>query len=305
MKKIDLAQRLDLYRGAVIPGMRMNQPLLDFYSQSDAWMIRSKCASGVRILFNSDAVELVWTCKFGAPAREIYTTDIFVDDCMYTFTGEGPHKLELASGMKRIEIYLPHLVILEDHSLEVNDSAVVEAVAENRQKLLICGDSILQGMTCSSPARASVAIAARELDMNLHNTSVGGVTMQYKIVEDTLQIPGDMIVIGLGINDIPHKTTDDVFIEQTEKMMQLVNNFAGKSFVITPIPTGMDNLEAERDHICQMIRDVHKKYPKVVLVEGESFFPADPSLLCDGVHPNDKGMEVYAQGLIKMIRDNR
>ena len=301
MKRIDLENRLELFRGAVTPGVRMNQELAEFYTQPEAWMVRAQCASSVRILFYTDAEEIIWQCKFGALAREVYTTDIFVDEKMTTLDGEGPHTLKLAPGRKKLEIYMPHLVVLKEYSLYLNDSAYVEAIEEKRPKLLICGDSIMQGMTCSSPARASVCIAARALDMDLHNTSVGGVIMRSATVRDTLLIGGDVVVVALGINDISHKTPMDVFCSETEKTLQYLSNYNGKCFIITPIPTTREDLEAERGNICQAIRDVHAKYPAVTLVEGESFFPADDALLADKLHPNDKGMEVYARGLIDMI----
>ena len=224
MKKIELDKRLDLFRGAVTPGVRMNQALLDFYTQPEAWVIRARCASSMQIVFYTDAEEVVWSCKFGAAAREIYTTDIFVDDTMYTVDGEGPHKLSLAPGRKKLNIYLPHLAVMLDYSLEVNDTAYVEAVEEKRPKLLICGDSILQGMTCSSPARTSVCIAARELDMDLHNVSVGGVIMRSDTVRDSLRIGGDVVVVALGINDISHQTPMEVFRAETEKTLQYLSN---------------------------------------------------------------------------------
>lgn len=304
MRRIELENHIELFRGAVAPGVRMNQALLDFYNPIENWNVRAHCASAVQIIFYTDSENLQWSCKFGEAARPVYTTDIFVDESMHTLDGEGPHKLKFAPGRKKIHIYMPHLAVLEEYALFLDDTAYVEAVIESRPKLMICGDSIMQGMTCSSPGRASVAIAARALNMDLHNISVGGVIMRPETVQEALNINGDVVVVALGINDISHQTPPEIFRERTARTLQLLSEHDGKCFIITPIPTALAELECQRDRICQIIREEQAKYPRVVLVEGSSFFPADDSLLDDLLHPNDRGMEVYARGLINMIRGN-
>ena len=57
MKKIDLVDNNDFFRGTVTPFTRMNKILFDFYSSNEAWLIRSRCASGVIVKLNTDAEE--------------------------------------------------------------------------------------------------------------------------------------------------------------------------------------------------------------------------------------------------------
>ena len=52
----------------------------------------------------------------------------------------------------------------------------------------------------------------------------------------------------------------------------------------------------------QIIRDEKQKYPKIALLEGTSFYPAEAELFVDGVHPNDEGMQIYANALTKAIK---
>ena len=183
MKKINLADAPEFFRGACKPFVRMNQQLLDFYSSPETWKIRTRCASGMAVVFETDSENLEISVEFGEAARQIFTTDVEVADMITTFDGAGVHSMKLAPGKKVVTIYLPHLAVLNKFDVKVDDNAQVLPVADNRPKLLICGDSILQGMTCSSPAKASVVIAAKELDMILHNTSVGGAKMEFSPVD--------------------------------------------------------------------------------------------------------------------------
>ena len=303
MKKIDFSANMAFFRGAVAPMQRMNQKLSDFYQQPEAWKVRAACASGVQIVFATDAVDLRWECKFGEAARQIFTTDIFVDGKLTTLEGAGPHDLKLLPGNKLVEISLPHLVVLTDYALWINEEAEVKTVAEKRPQLLVCGDSIMQGMTCSSPSRAAVAIAARELGMVLHNVSVGGVIMRPETVRDSLKLGGDIVLVALGVNDISHKTPPDVFRERTFQVLEMLNDFPGRSFIVTPISSTREELEEGIKVISGIIREEHKKFPRVNLIEGTSFFPADDALLCDQLHPNDEGMAIYGKALIEALRN--
>ena len=304
MKKINLTDNISFFRGAVEPFKRMNKALMDFYSSNDTWLIRAKCASSIMIKMNTDAEILQINVKFGAPAREVYTTDISVDGVVRTFDGEGVHTLELGSGNKAVTIHLPHLAVLENFELLINDEATAEPIADTRHKLLICGDSILQGMTCSAPSKANTVIASQELDMHLHNTSVGGARMEPVPVKATLDMGGanDIAVVAFGANDAAQKIDKDVFRAKTRQVLEHLNNFAGKSLIITPIPA-MVELEERREEYCQIIREEQKSFPRVTLLEGSSFYPAGrEELYADKLHPNDEGMKIYAEGLIKALR---
>ena len=303
MKKIDLNDNA-FFRGTFTPFQRMNPALLDFFREPERWKIRALCPSSVQIVFKTNAERLSLSWKYGAAAREVYSADVKAGDQHFVLTGEQEHLMQLPSGDKKVEISLPHLVILEEFNLLVNDAAQVEVLEDARPKLLVCGDSILQGMTCSRPALISVMLAAAELDMQVHNTSVGGAIMQPLPVKETLSAggAGDVAIVGYGINDAAQHTPLELFRERTAKVLEYLNGFAGKSFMIVPIPTTIPDVEKFREEYSQIIRDEQKRFPRVTLIEGAEFYPGEEELFVDGVHPNDQGMEIYARGLIKALR---
>ena len=300
MQKIDLERRMELFRGCVNPCIRMSDVLIDLYSESDALKIRAGAATGVRIAMSTDAVALEYEIVCGASARKIFTSDIDVDGVITTVDGNGPHKLSLPPGEKNIIIHLPHLVVNEKISLSVSKGAKVEAVSRKAKKLLICGDSILQGMTCSHPTAAVGVLLADKLGVEFHNTSVGGGTMRPEVVAATIALSGDILLTGLGINDVFGGTDPELFRERTRKTLELLNNFNGKSFFVVPIPCL--KVEPERRELyCDIIREEHRDFSRVKLINGANFFPADEELFADGTHPNDRGMQIYADGLAEAI----
>ena len=303
MQKLDLENRIDLFRGCVAPGVRMTEKLIEFYREPAPRLVRARSASGVRIALVTDAVEMEYAIVCGEVSRAIFTTDIAVDGKICTVEGNGPHRMTFAPGEKEIVIHLPHLVIVEKIELSFNDGAIVKAAPVRDKKILICGDSILQGMTCTTPTKAVGTLLAEKLGMEFHNTSVGGADMRHEAVAETLSLGGDVIAVGFGINDAFHNTTFESFRKETRKTLQLLDGFSGKAFVIVPIPC-LNDAAGKSQAYRQIIREELEKFPGIIAVEGEAFYPAEDSFFADGTHPNDKGMELYAENLARIIGAN-
>ena len=302
MQMIDLQNRAELFRGCVTPGVRMNEALLAFYADCDARVIRARAASGVQIAFVTDAVEMEYSIVCGGAARQIFTSDIFINGESTTVDGNGPHKFSMVPGEKKIIIHLPHLVVIEKITLAVNESAQVKVCPGKKKKLLFCGDSIMQGMTCTTPSKAVGALLAEKLDMELHNTSVGGADMRFEPVAETIAIGGDVLAVCFGINDCFHNTPPELFRERCVKVLELMKNFSGKSFIVVPIPN-MKVDSALYESFCQIIRDEHRNFPEVLLIESSKFYPRREELFVDGTHPNNEGMKIYAEGLYEAVKE--
>lgn len=303
MREIDLFANFDLFRGAVAPFVRMNDRMMAFYSDTEVRTQRAKCVSGVRLLFAADAEKLEFEVQYSYFAREVFGTDVMVDGKCFTFDGAGVHQLALGSGKKQIEIHLPHLVILDKFSLKVNDEAVVETLPASARKLLFCGDSIFQGMTCSSAAKTLAAKTADALQMDWLNVSVGGAIMDPDGVEAALFSAGkdDVILMNYGINDAFKDIPLDVFRERTGRTMELLSRFSGQAVFVTPIYCA--TVDAKKKNLYRdIIFEEQLKYPKNYVINGDEIFPADEKLLIDGVHPNDQGMQAYAEGLTGALK---
>ena len=113
MQKIELGSRIELFRGCAAPGVRMSEDLLNIYNDSEARVIRARSATGVRIVFETDAVEMTYALEISGAARQIFTSDIIINGEITVVDGAGPHQIVMAPGKKSVIIHLPHLAVIE------------------------------------------------------------------------------------------------------------------------------------------------------------------------------------------------
>ena len=297
MKRIDLTEKF--YRGCAGGCVRMSKELQACFNTPHNIFQRVQCQSGVRICFSTDARELVFSMVFGDAVRQVFTSDLFIDGKMTTLTGEGPHRIELAGGEKNITIHLPHLVLINKIELAVDDGAEVKPQSRPEKTILFCGDSIMQGMTTTSPALAPAPRIAAGLKMDFINTSFGGAKMNPEHVRLTSILPGDIMVVALGTNDSLAKKPLDVFTEDDRKSLKIFAAFAGGKYLILPIPN--PGAAPGLDEYRRIIRTEAEMYPEIRIIDGYEFYPADLEYYCDKTHPNDKGAELYARHVIKVI----
>lgn len=307
MKKLDLVCRPELFCNCVAPFTRMSMNLLEFYHTgvyTEDQFVRARCTAGVSIEMTTNAVEMQIDMTIGKRAREIFTFDVDIDGKLSTYDGRESNYITLEPGKKSVKIYLPNMATLDTFDLQLNDDAEVAPRLDNsKKKIILCGDSIMQGMTSSSPARSLGVLLGRMVNMDVHNTSVGGARMFSKAVEESIALGGDAIIVGFGCNDAAQQISQDFFRNETRAALELLKNFPGKSFIVTPIPS-CNYVEPRREPYCRIIREEYSKLngTPTTLLEGESFFPADEKLMIDQLHPNDAGMIVYAEALADAVK---
>lgn len=300
MKSINWKSHPELFTGAATPLVRMPASLMKFYSYSESAIIRAKSPSAVTMRFQSDTTKLAIAMQFGGFAREIFTTDIMIDDQLTTLDGAGPHQLELGSGKKNIVIHFPHLTTINALEIAVDADAAIQPVAPEKL-LVICGDSILQGMTCSTPSKAVGVLTARNLGMTIHNLAVGGAIMDPFPVAEALKLNGAVTIAGFGINDAAVSTDEKLFRERVRQVLEHLSRAAGSTFILTPIPATIPP-EDKREKYSAIIREEHRSFPQVNLIEGTNLLSASAENFADGLHPNDRGSRIYADNLTAAIK---
>ena len=304
MKKIELRDWPEIFRGCVRPGQRMSDSLLDFFNTAPKTFLRARCLSGVRLQFATDSSELEWTLEFGSPVRKIYTTDFLINGELRTVDGPGPHRLELPPGEKDIVIHLPHLVEILNAELKLDDDATFKTMPETRRRIIFCGDSIMQGMTTTSPLRAIAARTAEMLNMDFINTSVGGACMKPDHVRLSAELNGDFLVVALGVNDAISRTEMGQFRRNAEDALKALAEFPGDKLLVLPIPR-VASPEPDLKPYRESIRTAASSFPSIPVLDGNDFFPAKAELYCDGTHPNDAGAKIYSDILYQTIKQSK
>lgn len=317
--KINLVDHIELVHGAAevvaaengFTFLRMSSPLTEFYSYSEAAEIRSNCASGVRICFRSNTPFVAMQLSYGRPARQIYAVDMVVDGVQRsTFAPESVEdgfafdaELPAGGGEHTIELYLPHLCECTVLELAIADGATLEPVKYQGGRIIFLGDSITQGMTSTSPLRSYSAMLSAGLKRDFHNICVGGAVMRQEVGRMALDFSWNTAVVAFGVNDCSQKRPLEDFTADTRGLLEALTSREGASiYMLTPIPwlSGPEgnNLEEYRE----IIRKVAADFDQVTVIEGTDLVPAESEYLADGCHPNDTGMQVFAENLLAKIR---
>lgn len=320
---IDLSLRPELVRGADrvenVDGRtcfhRLPPGMAPFYEAPEGRRVRLRCTAGVRLLFQTDSRFVRLGVEYGACARRLFALDIGVDN-------EPPRPIGDAQGaawsetvfehaekrLRRFCIWLPHCAEARLGTFEVEDGCRLEPLPMPAKTWLVLGDSISQGMTCTTPAKAVSALLAHRLGCELRNTAVGGERMQAFIGEQTRGIPADAVTIAFGTNDFNMAVGAETFAENARRLLDAL--LAGRPDfpvgLITPIPwagrTEPNGKGEPLDAYRQALRAVAPDYPSVRLIEGADVLPDDAEFFVDRVHPNDRGMARYAETLEPHLR---
>ncbi|MCF6176413.1 MAG: SGNH/GDSL hydrolase family protein [Victivallaceae bacterium] len=291
---------------------RMTADLETFYSYSEVALARAKSMAGVRICFNSDAEQLKLKIKYGTPVRNFFKLHCYIDDQLQT---DGPDEFQAeaeicftAPGNKtqRFELHLPHCCEVTIAELELVDATTISPAPEQSKTWLLIGDSITQGMTATGTIHTFSTLTARKLDLNQHNIAVGGAVLASELSQLGKEIDCDLITIAFGTNDFNSSRNLQEFQQSTvELLAELTKRDNCKIALITTIPwpersTSNDlglHIEAYRD----ALRQTTAKFPTVTLIEGSELIPEDATLFVDNIHPNNQGMQVYANNLSKEL----
>jgi len=289
---------------------RMTDGLNDFFSDSEAQIIRAANTSGVRIAFVTDSNMLAMEVLFERFSRPIFTIDIIVDgEHKMTFgpdeyIEEFSFSTELSgNGEKIVEIYLPNMVECAVKGIVLEAGASVSAIAEKPAPILFIGDSITQGMTVSTPSLTYPAQVATVLGSDFHNIAVGGATMQKELAPFAMNLDWHKIFIAYGVNDFIQDRSLADFEDESRGMLEVLSSHEdAEIFLLTPIPwalrTNANEINLFLEDYREVLRSVAKDFPKVKVIEGAKLVPDDPNYYVDNVHPNDLGASTYADNIL-------
>ena len=288
--------------------LRFPESVTGLYQDDAARITRIQAPAGVRILFETDARTVKLPHSFGRTAREIFAFSVFLDGEPALFTSEnGVLAMTLPAGRHTVEILVPHLVECYFGDLELDDNAVITPAAppENPGKLLFVGDSIMQGMTTSSPAQTYADMLARNLKIDFYNLAVGGFTADPAwagLVAGEYEY--SRVIFCLGCNDF---CLDKSLADYRRDLEKVLSFFAGKPMVIFSMTPILCRPEINRhgetlDQFRACVRELAAARPDTLFVDGKELLPAEEKYFIDGLHPNDLGAETFYRNLRKFWR---
>lgn len=307
--------RVEMKDGA-IHFHRIPENLAPHYMTPEGRQIRMNCPSGVNIRFVSNTRFLKINLKYGRQARPFFKGEVRTDNTTVNAFGPDAAVEEWAGEIFRqesaerkvFEIWLPHLVENNLVALEAEDGALLEPAPQQRLRWLVYGDSITQGMTATLPTLPYTARCAIELDALTLNLGIGGEIFDKELPLHIPDFECDIISIAYGVNDWNRGLTPDEVGENAEQLVAaLARRYADKPvLLITPVPALMQSdtnkIGLTLDEYRLALADAVKGVKQAIVVEGDKILPADNAFFVDGVHPNDKGFELYARNLSKELQ---
>jgi arylsulfatase A-like enzyme/lysophospholipase L1-like esterase len=278
-------------------------------SRNEVWGIRARCTAGVTIAFTSNTQHIQLELMFEPGIRQADVVNVRVDGALVrqirpSDSQARPGKvIELPSdGEQRlIELVLPHTCPTYIQGLAIDANAGI-APAPTRPVLLALGDSITQG--------GYPAVAARQLDMTLHNAGIGGhIFDPGSLTEPFVQTPA-LITVAFGTNDWSGGRDPDNARAYLQRLRELWPDTPVA--VLEPIfrikpPADADPPTANRlgmtlDAYRDQLAATAEQFDHITVLATKLLLPRDPDLLADGVHPTAKGNIILGHNLAVLLR---
>ena len=176
------------------------------------------------------------------------------------------------------------------------------------EKVLLFGDSLMSGYGLPEDDHLSVvlekSLKSDKYEIQIFNGSISGDTSSDGLdrIEDELSDTSyDLIIIGLGANDMLRRINPDQTKQNLEDIINIITSNNIKIILAGMIasPTNGLNYKKKFDKIYP---DLSKKFELELIPFLLKGVALNPSLnQADGIHPNEKGVLIIAETLKKSI----
>lgn len=279
-----------------------------YCAQSREFADRANCTAGVSLRFLTDATVLRFSYEVISYCRSRNVCDLF-ENGVHTASvrladmqsrGEAVFTRETV-GEAEIEIMLPNTC-----GLRIKEICFGEwkPASKPEKKLLILGDSILQGINTYHPSCTLGNLLAHGLDVEIVNQSVGGARFVPELLEE-LDFDPHSILVALGANDA---FSGDLAYEQTipAYFKRLKELYPDKPITaVTPVfcmKLKTDAALAKRFDAVRALIKTEAEKNGVRVIDGDPLVPHTAKFFNeDGTHPNDLGFMQYALNLTALL----
>lgn len=307
--------------GGEISFFRFSKAEDEVYSSSELYP-RTFSTAGVKLDFKTDATAISIKVKAEKLTNiSLFAFDIYADKeqigCIKNYpddipeteysendypTGNFEGRFELPSGgEKEIEIYFPWSLKGSLISLELENASYADVVRRDK-KILVYGDSIVQGTAAKNPSCAHVVKLADYLGAELISKAIGSEVYFPELAEQKAEnYSPDYIYVGYGVNDWYTLAYDDAEQRCRRFWKAICKNYPNsKKICVSPIWYRDHNVDRKFGPLSgaeDIQRRVTQEYPDVTFVKGWELVPHGGEYLVDGVHPNNAGFEIFYNNL--------
>ena len=290
--------------------MRLSENLLAAYdAMSPEFSARARCTAGVKLSFITAARELSFRYEIISWCRSVNICDLFENGVltgsarMADMQSHGTVSfIRRGTGEARIDIWLPNTCGVRILEADIGNWRPAPAPLE---RVLLLGDSILQGIATYHPSCTLADLLLRRPGTEGVNQSVGGAYFDPDHLEPVGFAP-DRILIAMGANDAwnapeTYRERIPAYFRRVRELFPDTPVTAVSPVWGTSVETNGEyrkNLDEVRTLICESAGRVRAGY-----IDGTDLIPHHRDFYNeDGCHPNDLGFTHYAMNLERALQ---
>lgn len=251
------------------------------------------------------------TFKFTAPQGnrfEIYVNGVFMYNIPATELLDRSYSIDLSGEDNRVTLILPsHAPAAVLSVVEIDDGAYVKPHEFNK-KIFFIGDSITQGWNSGYD---SLSYAYRVSDFfNAHSIiqGVGGGDFR-GLFDPEIDYDPDLVIVAYGTNDWSHASSLEELLNNADTFLTALTKKYPATTLVGLLPIWRD-VSANPTRPAGTFEDtclaLKKKFTEygLTVIDGQKLTPHISDFFSDKtLHPNAMGFGIYAENLIKEIKD--
>lgn len=267
----------------------------------------AEATTGIRLDFHTNSSSFKFTVSSGKKF-EIYINDVLKCNMTGGDLTDGSYSIALSGTENRITLIFPaHDIPCVLSSVEVDDGATVKPHRFDK-KLLFIGDSITQGWESGYDSLSYAYRVSRFFNADSVIQGVGGGDFR-GLFDPDIDYDPDAVIVALGTNDWSHASSLEEILHNADVFLDaLTKKYSGKPIIgISPIWRDVSANPVRPagtfDGMCEALKQCFAAHGLYV-VDGRTLTPHISDFYADKtLHPNALGFGVYAENLIKAIKD--
>lgn len=280
--------------------------------------------AGIQLQFQTDSNRL--TFRYSCISDKTQKISFLLDNRLYEEyeiqTGEdGIKEIDiLLDGMasKLVNVVLPYSAEMTLYGIGIDDNASLTPYADERKIVCFYGDSITHGSCATSQVNTYPYLVGQKLNVQTINQGYGGSAFPDPSIGTFLSkdISWDALCIAIGTNTYAQGYESDIEFKKLYRVfLELTRQHKPKQpiFCITPIWRGNadrdgrlnsrnNSLQDYRNATTRAVQELQKSDSNLYLIDGLSLINSERGLSQDCLHPDDLGMELIAEGIVRELR---
>ena len=286
--------------------------VLEFFSPIPSRFVRAEATSGIRLRFRSDTRVLIVSgnIKEKSPQTEPFillcNDSVLAELPLRGTSGDFEQKFIFQGNQEKIiEICFPAYCAGTIRKLMTEENATVVPL-KRKGIYYAMGNSITQQ---GGRYKGYADIVARGLDLGLHDAGVGGHIFEAGSLPFAYVDNPDLITIAYGTNDWSGSRP----VENARSFLDRLTSLYPETpvYLLEPLRRYVPLSETGKlarnksgyslQYYRRKYRRIAREFPTVTVISYKKLMPDEPELFADGVHPSDKGHELYGKNLLRLL----